>query len=131
MTHETTINDLKLWLAEIDTKMSEKIDTSVPDNVLGKLGELSPLLALSAQTVSLSEKVYAQRIGELVLMKEYRNLSATEKKMLFASLAAEEQELFTRASRLNAGLTHSIDAYRSALSWLKSEMQNLSFHHNK
>lgn len=127
MTREQIREDVRNWLNEIENKINEKVDTSVPENILGKIAELSPLLALSSQTVALAERAYNERVGELCLMKEYRNLQATEKKMLFASLASEEQYLCTLADRLNSALVHGLDAYRSAISYLKQELMDSKF----
>lgn len=70
-----------------------------------------------------SEVLYNEKIGELVLAKEYKNLTATDKKLLFQSLASQEIHLLNYSAQLNKDLHYSIEACRSMLSFLKSEME--------
>lgn len=95
----------------------------VPQMILEKLNKLSNVLGLSSQCVADSEMLYNEKIGELVLAKEYKNLTATDKKLLFQSLAANEIHLLNYSAQLNKDLHYSIEACRSMLSYLKSEME--------
>lgn len=118
-----TIETIKTWNKEIEDAISLKIDPQNPDELSGKLNALSNLTGLSSQCVALSERFYNDKIAQLFLAPAYKLMSATEKKMIFASLAAEEQYLVTLSERLNKGLTHSADMIRSILSALKEEMK--------
>lgn len=131
METKQVLENINSWLNEIENCINEKVDVSVPDNIMGKLSELSPLLALSSQTVSLSEKVLNIKMGELVENEKYKNLTPTDKKYLFSAKAADEKELTTRADRLNSALVHCIDSYRSALSFLKEEYKDSKYHNQK
>ena len=85
---------------------------------------LGNIQGLSAELIAKTEKIYNQKLGELILAKEYKSLSATDKKILFASLASEEIELMNYAERLNKEIHYQIEALRSLLSYLKEEYRN-------
>lgn len=118
-----TKENIKDWCFEIEEAIKLQIDNSNPDELMGKLNSLSNLTGLSSQTVAISEQLYNERLGELVMAKEYSKMGATEKKMLFASLASDEIYLMTLSERLNRALVHSGEFIRSILSALKTEMQ--------
>lgn len=100
------------------------VNIHVPDLVLDKLNKLSNVLGLSSQCIADSEKIYNEKIGELVLAKEYKSLSATDKKLLFQSLASEEIHILNYSAQLNKDLHYCIEACRSMLSYIKAEMEN-------
>jgi hypothetical protein len=81
------------------------------------------LLGLSSEVYAWSERLYNEKLGALILAKEFKTLQATDKKMLFASMAAEEIMLHSKAERLNKALTHTLDALRSMLSFIKEELK--------
>lgn len=118
-----TTDTVRQWLSEIETKLSTKIDVSNPDELMCKLNDLSNMTGLSSQSVALTEMFYNNKLGELIMQKEYVKMGATEKKILFASLASNEIYLMTLADRLNRGIVHSGEFIRSILSALKTEMQ--------
>lgn len=103
--------------------MDMEANIHVPDAVLEKLNKLSNVLGLSSQCVADSEMIYNEKIGELVLAKEYSKLTATDKKLLFQSLASQEIHLLNYSVQLNKDLHYSIEACRSMLSYIKSEME--------
>lgn len=121
-----SINQIKQITKQIGKAIAQPIDKDNPDEVAGKIAELSNLLASSSHAVALSEMLYNERLSELVQKNEYSNLNATEKKMLFAGLAKHEIYYCTLSERQNKALTHQIDGLRSIISYLKSEMQNIS-----
>jgi hypothetical protein len=110
------------WLGEIRQAMEVKVDVSEPTGILEKLNNLSNLLGLNAQCIAVSERLYNERIGQLVLAKEYKNLGATEKKLLFNSIASTEISLMTLSQAQSKDLHYSLEALRSMLSYLKNEM---------
>jgi hypothetical protein len=103
--------------------MDSVVNIAVPDLVLEKLNKLSSVLGTSSQCVADSEKIYNDKIGELILAKEYKSLGATDKKLLFQSLASEEIHLLNYSSQLNKDLHYAIESCRSMLSFIKSEME--------
>lgn len=103
--------------------MDMEANIAVPDAVLEKLNKLSNVLGLSSQCVADSELLYNEKIGELVLAKEYKGLTATDKKLLFQSLASQEIHLLNYSVQLNKDLHYAVESCRSMLSYLKSEME--------
>lgn len=103
--------------------MDEEVNVNVPDLVLQKLNKLSNVLGLSSQCVSDSSYIYSKKIGELVKDYSTRSISATEKKLIFQSEAAEEIRLMEYSAQLNKDLHYSLEACRSMLSYIKSEME--------
>lgn len=96
-----------------------------PAEITGKLQLLSSLMGTSANAIALSEAVYSDRVMELAENSQWSGMTATDRKMIFAGKAKTEAAFVTLTDRLNSGLVHSIDALRSMLSYLKSEMENL------
>lgn len=111
--------------AQIVTLIKSTADKSDPDGLAGKISELASLIPSSAHAVAVSEMLYNQRIGELMEAEQYSRMSATDKKLIFQGKASKEIALMTYSERLNKGITHAIDGYRSILSFVKSEMENL------
>lgn len=121
-----SIEDVKKMTLQIGKALSENICKDAPDQVMGKMGELNTLLATSSHAVALSELIYSQKILDLMETAKYGNLNATEKKMIFAGLAKDEIYYMTLCERQNRALVHAIDSWRSILSFLKTEMGNLT-----
>jgi hypothetical protein len=110
------------WLEEIETEMKKKVSIDVPTDVLEKLGNLSEMLATNSQCVAWSEKIYNLKLGKLITAEAYKGMAMTDKKILFASLAAEEIRCMTLAEVQSKDLHYEIEALRSMLSYLKAEM---------
>lgn len=111
--------------ALIVTCLKTTADKSDPDGLAGKISELACLIPTSAQAVSMSEMLYNEKIGELMEGEKFSKMNTTDKKMLFQGKASKEIALMTYSERLNKGITHALDGYRSILSFVKSEMENL------
>lgn len=122
---------LKTTLQEIQTALNKRYDSSEPTNMLEHLEELSYLLGNSslaeasakywlesAKKKAISEYVaetpHKERLQPLML-KEYIN-----------SHCAAELAAYELASSQHSSLVHRIDAVRSALSYLKAEIQNIN-----
>lgn len=116
--------DLKTYSTQIGKAIGQKIDENNPEEIKGKIEELSSLLALSSHAVALSEKVYNLKV--LYLMDELEGYSATEKKMMIQGRASEEIYYLTLSERQNKALTHKIDGLRSILSYIKEELNKLN-----
>lgn len=106
-------------------QLKQTADKTDPDGLVGKISELTSLIPSSAQAVAVSEMIYNEKIGELMENEQFSKMSATDKKLLFQGKASKEIALMTYSERLNKGITHAIDGYRSILSFVKSEMENL------
>ena len=110
----------------IGKAISETVNRDDPNEVSGKLEELKSLQASCSHAVALAEMVYNEKIFDLVQQQQYSGLNATEKKMLFAGLAKQEIYYVTLTERQSRSMSHAIEAMRSILSYLKSEMNNLN-----
>lgn len=120
------IDQLKEISSQIGKAIALSIDKDNPQEVLGKLNELTALLASSSHCVALAESIYSEKLMQLTEAGTWAGLTATDKKMIFAGRAKTEIYYVTLSERQNRALTHSIDALRSMISYLKSEMSNLN-----
>jgi hypothetical protein len=111
----------------IQAAIEEEATIDCPSCVLEKLTKLVNLLGLSAEIYAHSEMLYNKRLAELVLAPAYKTLNATDKKMLFAGLLAEEIMIHSKAERLNKGLVHAIEGLRSMLSFIKEELKKSDY----
>lgn len=100
-------------------------DKSDPDGLAGKISELAALIPSSAQALAMAEMLYNEKIGQLMELEQFSKMNTTDKKMLFQGKASKEIALMTYTERLNKGLVHTLDGYRSVLSYVKSELENL------
>lgn len=107
--------------------ISEHIDRDNPDEVSGKLMELTALQSSATYAYALAEQLYNEKLASLVESNEYSKLTATDKKMIFAGKAKTEIYYLTMNERLIRNLSHSIEALRSILSWKKSELENARY----
>lgn len=120
----TESENLKAVCEQIGKALSEKVDSSNPAEVVGKIEALTALLSSSAYAVALADKLYSIKIMELT--ESYvGKLSVTEKKWVFDGKANEELYFVNLADRQNRGLSHAIDGLRSVISFLKAELTNL------
>ena len=117
-----TVDTINEQIVKILTQTADKSD---PDGLAGKISELASLIPSSAQALAISEMIYNERIGELIASEQYAKMSATDKKMIFQGKAAKEIALMTYTERLNKGISHGIDSYRSVLSYVKTELEQL------
>jgi hypothetical protein len=90
-----------------------------------KINILSALLSTSSHAVALSQQIYARKMGELTQSVEYINRTATDKKNIFAGLLNHEGYYVDLCDRQNKSIVHAIEALRSILSYLKTEMSHL------
>lgn len=122
----TEIENLKTVCDQIGKALSEKVDSSNPAEIVGKIEALTALFSSSAYAVSVANKLYSAKLMALTL--EFANdkkLSVTEKKWVFDGKANEELYFVNLADRQNRGLTHTIDGLRSVISYMKQELANL------
>ena len=108
----------------IGKALAEEFDRNNPDEVTGKIQELSALLGTSSEAYALAEMVYNQKIAELAESTQFAKLSATDKKMVFAGRAKSEIYYLTLTERQNKALCHAIEGLRSIISYIKQDMFN-------
>lgn len=121
-----SIARLKAITAQIAQALSETVEQD-PDQITGKMQELSALLGTSTEAVALAEMVYSQKIMELTEQYADKSLSATEKKLIITGKAKEEGYYVTLTERQNRALTHVLDSLRSQLSFLKQDQLNSKY----
>ena len=107
----------------IRKEMDRPVNHNVPDQIVEKLNKLSNILGLSSQCIADSEVLYSKKIEELIQDRQYSKMTATDKKLLFNSLASEEMKVMNYSAQLNKDLHYCVESCRSMLSYLKSEMQ--------
>lgn len=122
---DSSQQNLEAICDQIANALALQASKDVPEDLMGKLTELTNLLGSSAQSVSIAEELYNEKLMQLVLDNKYTKLGATEKKMLFVGLAKREISYVTLSTELNRSLMKGIESMRSLLSYLKAEMQNL------
>lgn len=122
---DSSQQNLETICDQIGNTLALQASRDNPDDLMGKLTELTNLLGSSALSVSIAEELYNEKLMQLVLDNKYTKLGATEKKMLFAGLAKKEISYVTLSTELNRSLMKGIESMRSLLSYLKAEMQNL------
>lgn len=117
------LEQLQKHTEDIGKALALQIDISNGDEVKGKLDELQRLLPVSSWCVAQADMLYNEKIGQLIEDHQYRDLGATDKKLVFQGKAKKEIYYMTLCDRQNKSITHSMEALRSILSYLKSEMQ--------
>jgi len=122
---DSTQENLIAICDQIGNALALPIDQSNPAEILGKLNDLTNLLSTSSHAVALSQQIYANKIMTLTEDSQYLKLSATDKKNIFAGRAKQEGYYVDLCERQSRSISHAIDALRSMLSYLKSEMQYL------
>jgi hypothetical protein len=130
-------------MAEIQTTLIETLMETLQgakpeefqggESVRQYLVSLTSWLAWTGEQQALAGKAYniAKRDAYHKLQEDYKTrevkLSPLLAKDYVNSLCSKEAYAYDLAERANKCLTHSIDAFRSVLSSLKAEQQNLSY----
>ena len=123
-----SLESLEALTNQIGDAINEQIDQTNPDEVMGKLNELSALQSTSSHCMAMAEMVYNQKIMDLVQQAEYSKMSATDKKYIFLGKSKQEGYYVTLSERLSRSLSHRLDALRSILSFIKAELEQLHNH---
>ena len=116
-------------ISALQSFLENKIECDVPEQVKIVLGRCSEYLATSAHIVGSCE-FWLQEKRNLAykdedLQKGLVKLPASLQKGLIDSFCSVQFANLKFAERQNACLVHQIDAYRSILSYAKSEMEQL------
>lgn len=117
---------LKQLTDQIGNAISQDIDQTNGDEVVGKLNELSALQSTASHCMALAEATKDQKMMELALDQQYSAMSATDKKYVFFGKAKKETYYHTLSERLIRSLSHRLDALRSILSFMKAEMEHIN-----
>ena len=114
-------------LKSIRQELDTPADVSDPDGVASKLVRLSSLEGLSVELIAETNKEYNVKLANLMVMPQYKSLSATDKKLVFAGVAANEIYNMQLAEGYNKEIHYQIEGVRSLISKLKEEMKNSKF----
>jgi hypothetical protein len=94
------------------------------DSLVEKGKSLAQMIGLSAECKALARKELEKK--RMVSIAEIQNKDYSPSVMLKVAdaMCADELAAFEYADRLNAGITHQLDYYRSVISLHKTELEN-------
>lgn len=119
-----TSDEIQSYCKSIKAELERQVETSEIESVMDKLNNLSSFSGLSAELVAESKQLVLERQKPAILLAQKSGVSASMQKAFVESECAEEMMLYTFAERLNAAITHSLDALRTIVSMRKSELEN-------
>lgn len=121
MTKQEIKNNLDAIRRQLDIPVAQ----GDPVGAMEKLEKLGGIMGLSAECHANAERLYNQRLADLVQENASSPLNTTDKKLLFQGKLAEEIHLMTLAEQYSKKIDKSIEALRSVLSYLKQEIRNV------
>lgn len=112
----------------IQAYVEEKADLASPDDVQGRLVELMSYMARTGEMLAQAKyhlrKKKTEKIAETIsMLAKELNLSAKTQNAYVDSIAERENYAVDKLDRLNASITHQVDALRSVLSYMKEELR--------
>lgn len=118
-TKEETAQALNAIRKAID---ADVIDADIV-NVQNKMLQLTQLIGLSAEAKATAKKLLHIKETQVLYAMD-KELSPSVQVRKLNAECFEELALLEYADRLNAALTHNIDALRSVISFRKTEIEN-------
>lgn len=119
-------------LQEIETNclavrelMDTKIDRHNPDEVTGKLNDLSSIQGLIAEVLAQAERCYNRKAG--LILDQIKNLKAGEQKLKLNSICADEIYFLRLSENYNKEIHYQIELMRTQISYLKEEKRIAQF----
>ena len=85
---------------------------------------LAAIIGLSAETMAQAKKQMDRRLLQAIKELQPKDYPPSVLLKLAQAECAEEAATYDYADRLNAGITHQLDFYRSVLSKYKAELEN-------
>lgn len=85
---------------------------------------LAAIIGLSAETMAEAKKRLDLRLLQAIKQLEGKDYPPSVLLKLAQAECAEEAAIYDYADRLNAGITHQLDFYRSVMSKYKVELEN-------
>ena len=110
---------LAMELSQIYESIKPELDKT---QLLAELDYRCQWLARSGELIADAQYILDCKRGQVA--DKNNNLSATLLREVIARDCAEENRLYKLADRLNATLTHQIDALRTMISFEKESMRN-------
>lgn len=94
------------------------------DDVEAHGKRLASLIGLSAETMAQSKKLYQASLLRALNALKDSGLTPTIMLKTAQAQVGEEEAVMDYADRLNAGISHQLDYYRTCISKWKSELEN-------
>lgn len=123
---DNSLNSLKEICDQIEKVISLSIDKDNPDEITGKINDLTCLLATSSHSIALSKMFHGKKLQEFTQDNTFSKYTATDKKNIFNGLYEKECYYVDYTIYLNKAIVHTIDGLRSIISYKKSEINNIN-----
>lgn len=94
------------------------------DSVVEKGKSLAQMIGLSAECKAIARKELERKRLMAIAEIQTRGYSPSVMLRVADAMCADELAAFEYADRLNAGITHQLDYYRSVISLHKTELEN-------
>lgn len=117
---------LKTAAKEIRGVIELEADNANPLELMEKLNKLSSITSMAAMAQATAKKLVLHKQRELI-NRLPEHLSASLQVKWLQGQLFEEEGMYTYCDRLSAGVSNSIEAIRSILSYTKSEMEQSKY----
>jgi len=94
------------------------------DSIVEKGKKLTQMIGLSAECKAAAKKALERKLLMSVAEIENKGYQPSVLLKVAGAMCAEESATLEYADRLNAGITHQLDYYRSVISLYKEELSN-------
>lgn len=94
------------------------------DSLIEKGKQLSQMIGLSAECKAAARKELDNARLAAIIQIENKNYPPSVMLKIAEAMCSDESSVFEYADRLNAGITHQLDYYRSVISLHKTELDN-------
>lgn len=94
------------------------------DSLIEKGKQLSQMMGLSAECKAQARKNLENARMVAIIQIEKKDYSPSVMLKVAEAMIADELAAYEYADRLNAGITHQLDYYRTVISLHKSELEN-------
>lgn len=125
--HKKELVRLTIMVTQIGEAIKEQVDRDNPDELTGKLQELASLQGTASWCLATAKSLYNSKIASLLVSDFYNGYTATDRKTIFLELAKEELFMLNIVERYVANISHSIESFRSILSYKKLEFEQSKY----
>lgn len=115
----TLIEKLQAIRKEVEQDLTGQSVDEVEEH--GK--RLASLFGLSAETMAEAKKLMDRKLLQAIKENEGRGYPPSVLLKISQAQCAEEAAVYDYADRLNAGITHQLDFYRTVISKYKTELE--------
>lgn len=118
------MNTLKEKLNSIRALIDVDVTGVDIESLIEKGKQLSQMIGLSAECKAATRKELESARIAAIIQIENKNYSPSVMLKIAEAMCADELAQYEYADRLNAGITHQLDYYRSVISLHKTELEN-------